>query len=56
MALFPTRKPRGFRYRRRYTHLHEMDFHSSLRRKRSGNPLLLVVLLVLLLALWCYIG
>lgn len=56
MALFPTRKPRGFRYRRRYMRQHEMNFHSSLRRKRSGNGLLLVVLLVLLLALWCYIG
>ncbi len=55
MALFPTRKPRGFRYRCRYGQRYEMDFHTSLRRKRSGNGLLLVVLLVLLLALWLYI-
>lgn len=53
--LFPTRKPRGFRYQYRYRSSRGMDFRSPFRTKRGGNTLLLVILLGLLLVLWLYI-
>ena len=55
MGLFPTRKPRGFRYVYRYRRSRNMDFHRQVRAKRGSNMLLLVILLVLLLAFWLYI-
>lgn len=52
MSLFPTRKPRGFRYRPRYSRQRVMDFHRSLRRRPRPDMLKWLVLLVLLLLLW----
>lgn len=50
MMLFPTRKPRQFRYTPRYSRRQGFDFHSGRRPVRRQHVLLLVVLLLLLLA------
>lgn len=50
MMLFPTRKPRQFRYPPRYSRRQGFDFHSGRRPVRRQHVLLLVVLLLLLLA------
>ena len=54
MMLFPTRKPRQFRYTPRYSRRQGFDFHSGRRPVRRQHVLLLVVLLLLLLAFMVY--
>lgn len=50
MILFPTKKPRRYKYTPRFAKSRGFDFHEGLAHQGNRRTMVLVVLLILLLA------